>query len=263
MPRTRAPLLFLLMLAVLLTACSDPAAKGPPAAPDFTLSTPRGKEVSLAQYRGLPVVINFFTTWCGPCRNEMPGIQRTYHKYAGDGLVVIGVNVEETASEVSGYVKELGLTFPIVMDPSGKIANSYQVNAFPRTVFVHPNGTIYQTVRGSMSESEFGSYVDALMALPRQPTITPTSLVRVIDAEGQAIEGCVAIKMIYVRTAPSKNADAPFTYVRDTCLAFDARSPDGKWLRLAEQATHEGSRLWAAAGSIDLKGNFDSLPVME
>ncbi len=250
------PCLLLLVIALALSACGgDPAAKGPPAAPDFTLSTPRGGTLSLNQYKGQPIVLNFFTTWCGPCRNEMPGIQKTYRKYADQGLVVIGVNIEETTAEVTSFVKEYSLTFPVVMDLDGKIANRYQVNSYPRTVFIHPNGTIYQTVRGSMSEKEFAGYVDSLMALPRQPGDSAT--------QGHVIEGCVAIKKAYVRTSPSKNANAPFTYTRDTCVAFDARSPDGKWLRLSDQRTYQGSRLWASAGSIDLKGDFDSLPVAE
>jgi peroxiredoxin len=233
-------------------------------APDFTLSTLRGKPVQLTAYRGRPVVLNFFTTWCGYCEAELPDIEAIHNRYAKQGLVVIGVDVEETAREVAGFVNRLGISFPVLLDPDNEVADLYGVNSYPRTYFIEPNGSIHRIQIGSADKGTLESYVGELMALPREPTSTPAPPVKDIAKKSRnSTEGCVAIKQITVRDRPSINGAEVAFYGHDACLNFDARSASGEWLRLADVVSQEGSRLWAAAEYVDLKGDMNQLPIEE
>ena len=104
-------------------------------APDFRLETEEGEVIVLSDYRGKPVFINFFAVWCGPCRFEMPEIE-SVHQSLGDELVVLAVDVRESAERVKGYKELLGLTMPTVLDTRREVANSYQVPGLP--VDIHP-----------------------------------------------------------------------------------------------------------------------------
>ena len=103
-------------------------------APNFTLTDLSGKQVSLSDFKGRPVLINFFATWCTPCRQEMPDLQALYDAQKDKGLVVLAVNLtnQDSAKDVAQYVKDLKLTFPTVLDTSGSVASSYRVGPIPR-----------------------------------------------------------------------------------------------------------------------------------
>ncbi|HHB91114.1 MAG TPA: TlpA family protein disulfide reductase [Anaerolineae bacterium] len=124
--------------------------KGHPA-PDFTLQTPEGESLSLADLRGKAVVLNFWATWCPPCRAEMPELQAAWEAYGAGGLVVLGVNQAEDAATVQAYLDELGLTFPVVLDTQYEAASLYSVNSLPTTYFIDREGIIRDFVVGQMN----------------------------------------------------------------------------------------------------------------
>jgi thiol-disulfide isomerase/thioredoxin len=106
------------------------------------LRTLDGGTVRLSDLRGQPVIINFWATWCGPCKEEMPAIEEAYQAHRNDGLVVLAVNVRESARLVDPYVSKLKLTFPVLLDPSGSVSGRYRVHSLPTSVFVRPDGTV-------------------------------------------------------------------------------------------------------------------------
>lgn len=128
-------------------------------APDFTLTTLDGEEITLRELRGNPVVINFWGTWCGPCRAEMPAIEAVYNQYRDEGLVVLAINDAEPPNLVNAFVTDLGLTFPIVMDPQREVQFLYMVRAFPSTYFVDREGVIQRAVYGSMTQPVIDGHV--------------------------------------------------------------------------------------------------------
>ena len=124
-----------------VSVAAGPARLGAPA-PDFSSSSPDGSRVRLSQYRGKPVLVNFWATWCGPCQDEMPLIQRARDRWAASGLTVLAVNYRETdARAITSFLKKVGARFPAVYDPDGRIAAAYGVPAGPpRTLFCTPFG---------------------------------------------------------------------------------------------------------------------------
>lgn len=122
-------------------------------APDFTLETPDGETVSLSDYHGQPVVLNFWATWCAPCREEMPLLQETYEAHQEDGLVVIGVNVRENPETIERFLDEVGVDFPVLLDPDAEVVNRYLVTSLPLTFFIDRNGNVRTLVVGGMSKT--------------------------------------------------------------------------------------------------------------
>lgn len=142
------------------------AAKEGFAAPDFTLDLLNGGTVSLSELRGKVVLINFWTSWCPPCRLEMPAIEKTYRSYKEIGFVVIGVNLTAQDSEqaAANFAKEIGVTFPIALDRDNTIGNLYRVTALPTSFFIDRNGVIRSVVVGGpMSEALIQSKVEELL----------------------------------------------------------------------------------------------------
>ncbi|MBI4573554.1 MAG: TlpA family protein disulfide reductase [candidate division NC10 bacterium] len=114
-----------------------PAGEKPP---EFSGRTPEGQTVSLARLRGRVVLLNFWATWCLPCKEEMPMFQKLLRDFAPQGLTVMGVNVREGTSEIREYARELSLTFPLVLDANGKIQVLYGVIGLPTTFLIGRDG---------------------------------------------------------------------------------------------------------------------------
>ena len=123
-------------------------------APDFSLQTTAGETVQLVELRGQPVLVNFWATWCGPCRIEMPAIQARYEMFEDDGLVVLAVNFDESRESVLAYGQELGLSFPLLLDPGGEVQRLYRNRSYPTSFFIDPDGIIQAHHIGVMTESQ-------------------------------------------------------------------------------------------------------------
>lgn len=119
-------------------------------APDFTLSTLDGKEISLVDYRGSPVLVNLWASWCPPCRKEMPDIQKAYETYTEQGLVILAVNAthEDNLNSVKEFVEKNNLSFPIPLDTTGEVNRLYNLHSLPTTYFINRNGIIEKIIIG-------------------------------------------------------------------------------------------------------------------
>jgi len=117
-------------------------------APDFTLQDLRGKPVSLRDLRGRVVFLNFWATWCPPCRLEMPAMEKLHQEFGNQGLAILAVNYREAPEEIKAFFKEHRLTFTALLDPEGKIFDLYQAWSLPTTLFINKNGEIVGRVVG-------------------------------------------------------------------------------------------------------------------
>lgn len=132
------------VLALLLAGCSSaatkPAAVGS-SAPAFTLSTPAGQALSLSDLRGTPVLLNFWATWCGPCKEELPLLQQAHRAY-GDRLKVIGIDLDESATQVTAYTDSVGVDFTMLLDRGRKVADTYNLLGVPSTFLIDKSGIV-------------------------------------------------------------------------------------------------------------------------
>jgi cytochrome c biogenesis protein CcmG, thiol:disulfide interchange protein DsbE len=108
--------------------------------PDFSGPTVESQSLSLSQLRGKVVVVNFWASWCHECRPEMPALEQLHREFAGRGLAIIGINARENAETIRRYAKEVGLSFPLVLDPDGKINTLYGVIGLPATFVIGRDG---------------------------------------------------------------------------------------------------------------------------
>ncbi len=123
-------------------------------APLFEGETLNGQTLKLVDLRGQVILINFWATWCEPCKAEMPDLQAVYEDYQSRGLMILGVNLDEGQSDISRWVEELGLTFDIVLDERQQIATLYQLRGQPSSYLVAPNGVITQVYYGPTTRQE-------------------------------------------------------------------------------------------------------------
>jgi peroxiredoxin len=111
-------------------------------APDFTLASLDGQQVSLSGLKGSIVFLNFWATWCPPCQSEIPSLKALYEKLKGKGLVILGVDVAETAAVVGKFVKEKEMTFPILLDTKSSVGMVYASQSIPTTYVIDRSGTV-------------------------------------------------------------------------------------------------------------------------
>jgi peroxiredoxin len=130
-------------------------------ASNFTLSALEGGYVKLSDFKGRVVLINFWATWCLPCKAEMPSMERTYAKYKDQGLTILAVNMREEGEKVKEFVKDKKFSFPILLDTKGRVSYQYQVKSIPVTYIVNKEGKAVGKVSG-VREWE-GEHVDALV----------------------------------------------------------------------------------------------------
>jgi len=117
-------------------------------APDFTLRTLDGPNLRLQEQRGQVVLVNFWATWCAPCRQEMPHLARLYDKYRASGFVLLGVNVDDDAGKAIDLAAKLQLKFPVSLDTDKKVSRLYDLSAMPSTVLIDREGRVRHVHRG-------------------------------------------------------------------------------------------------------------------
>lgn len=143
----------------------DDVAEAPVAgyrAPDFTLRTINGEELHLADYRGQPVVLNFWATWCPPCRAEIPHFEAASRKYNGQ-VVVLGVDDGEPLATVAPFVADLGMTYTLPLDEQSVVTRQYRVNSLPSTFFIDRDGIIQYVHIGIINQAVLEARIEALL----------------------------------------------------------------------------------------------------
>ena len=140
----------LLAVAALAVVSSGAGAAVTPSAgaPDFTLPSLDGPNLRLQEQRGRVVMINFWATWCGPCRVEMPHLSKLYEKYRGSGFTVLAVNIDEDPHKAASLAKQLGMRFPVLLDTEKKVSRLYDLSTMPSTVLVDRDGRVRFVHRG-------------------------------------------------------------------------------------------------------------------
>lgn len=140
-------------------------------APNFTLPAIDGSSFTLSSTidrtgtAGKPVVLNFWATWCGPCRIEMPHMQAASEKYAGQA-VIVGVNQMEPADRIIEFATEFNLTYPLLVDEQNSVNNLYGITSLPTTIFIDANGTVRELIIGTISQAVLEDRLDKLLAEP-------------------------------------------------------------------------------------------------
>ncbi len=158
-----------ILSAMLLICCVNTAGavavQGP--APDFTLKSLSGKNLKLSEMAGNVVLINFWASWCGPCREEMPLLNALHNKYQPLGFTVIGINVEEQSEMARGFLEDFPVDFPILLDNKNRVSELYEVIAMPTTVVVDRDGKLRFLHKGYKSGDE-KKYRDMVKKLIRE-----------------------------------------------------------------------------------------------
>jgi peroxiredoxin len=124
------------------------------AAPDFTLRTLSGPNTRLQEQRGRVVMINFWATWCGPCRQEMPHLNRLYDKYRSAGFVLLGVNVDDDVRNAADVALKLGIKFPVLLDTDKAVSHLYDLSTMPSTVLIDRDGRVRYIHKGYLAGVE-------------------------------------------------------------------------------------------------------------
>ncbi len=132
-------------------------------APDFRLEALDGSQVSLREHEGQVVLINFWATWCEPCRVEIPDLEAVYQARRDDGFAVLGVNSQETRGAVEPFVTSMGVSYPILMDESGRVAKTYRPVGLPMSVLVDQEGIIQVRHLGLLTADQLQEYLAALL----------------------------------------------------------------------------------------------------
>jgi cytochrome c biogenesis protein CcdA/peroxiredoxin len=133
-------------------------------APDFETSTDTGEPVSLSDLRGQIVLLNFWATWCGPCRVEMPVFQQQFDRYSNSGFIILAVNNSETVEDVAGFRDEFGLTFPLAMDEDGTIQNQFSIFSYPSTFVIDRSGVILARHFGPLTAEQIEQLLNQAFA---------------------------------------------------------------------------------------------------
>jgi peroxiredoxin len=144
-------------VGMMATGCTPSAGSGHRVgnqAPDFSLTDLDGNTVSLTDFRGQGVLLNFWASWCGPCRTEMPYLQEIHEQWSYLGIAVLAVNLEESQTTVNNFVTDNNLTFPVLLDTQAEVAKMYSISAIPTTVFIDKDGIITERKVGSFPNRE-------------------------------------------------------------------------------------------------------------
>ncbi|MCC3373473.1 redoxin domain-containing protein [Cohnella sp. REN36] len=174
MKRYRKPIQYLILAAVLLIGgyaigqsffTSKTVLSSGNAAPEFELLGLDGQVHDLASYKGKPLVLNFWGSFCPPCRDEMPALQAQYDKWKDQGLQLVGINLSEDRVSVGSFIRSYGVKFPILLDKNKKTERKYGLKEYPTTFFITADGKIQDIVIGGpMSEETISARIERLFA---------------------------------------------------------------------------------------------------
>lgn len=155
----------LVLAASLLCATASYAVQPSSAAPNFTLPNRSGENVSLADLKGQVVMINFWATWCGPCRKEMPQLEALYERYGDLGFTLLGVNVEDNPKGAQKWLEETPVSFNVLFDTTNKVSKLYDVVAMPSTVILDKTGKVRYVHKGYQPgyENQYQSEIRTLL----------------------------------------------------------------------------------------------------
>ena len=159
----------LLILALAVAACGGPGEAVPQGinqgnrARDFTLTSLDGSEVSLSDFDDSVVLINFWATWCPPCRAEIPDFEEAYRAHKDDGFMVLGINVEESHKLVEPFVNSVDMTYPVLLDERGQVMQEYRGMGLPMSLLVDKDGVIQQRHMGTLTADQLDSYLSTLL----------------------------------------------------------------------------------------------------
>ncbi|BBI33156.1 redoxin domain-containing protein [Cohnella abietis] len=173
MGRYRKPIQYIILVAVLLVGgyaignslfTKSVVLKKGEKAPSFKLAGLDNQVHELENYAGKPLILNFWGTFCPPCRNEMPALQKQYDKWKGQGLELVGINLSEDRLTVESFARQVGVSFPILLDKDKKTEKKYGLKQYPTTFFITATGKIQEVVIGGLlTEEEIETRVERLM----------------------------------------------------------------------------------------------------
>jgi peroxiredoxin len=145
----------------------SPAAEVGRAAPDFLLEQPAGGTLRLSDLQGKPVLVNFWASWCTPCRSEMPELVKTYERYQDQGLVIVGVDLQETDRQVTDFAEEFGVDFPLVVDRDSEVADSWRIGGpiegLPSSYFLDAEGVVQERFYGPLDEESLDEKLSSIL----------------------------------------------------------------------------------------------------
>lgn len=142
---------------------SKPAQENKESAPDFTFALLDGKDFHLADHKGKPVLINFFASWCLPCREEMPVLEKMAQEYGQKGVIFLGIAIDDTEPKMKDFVAKYGVTFPVGLDKTATIQKSFGIYGIPTTYFIDKQGVINYSHSGSVTEELLQHELDKLL----------------------------------------------------------------------------------------------------
>ncbi len=275
-PQAVKRLVCFLIAALLLTAtssaCAPERTNGQPTplavgeeAPDFSLVTVNGEVYRLEQFRGQPVIVYFWTTWCQTCREEMSTLAERYRQNKLRGPMVLAINSEEKAGLVAEFSKKADFPYPLLVDIDGRVGDLFGMETIPTTYLIDANGLVQQVHAGTMNRNT----IDALMAAranlqtpaPETPTVSPEPTLSPTATNIPSLTACVTAGVLNVRSGPSTTSPVIDGMGKGECAEVDARSTDGEWLRFKDHIA--GARGWAAAKFLALDGPLDGLRIAE
>lgn len=162
----RMLILFLLFTAIgfalyqnLFAANGEEVVQVSKPAANFKLAQLNGEPIELKQLKGKAVLVNFWGSWCEPCKNEMPAMQEAYNHYKKDKFEIVAINVQESDIAVKNFTKSYDLSFPIALDKQGEVYRSWEIYNLPTSVFINPNGTIERTYEGEMKMRQLDQWI--------------------------------------------------------------------------------------------------------
>ncbi len=132
------------------------------AAPDFELVDLDGNRHNLSDYKGQGVFLNFWGTWCAPCKKEMPAMGRQYQVFKDQGVQILAVNIAESELKVKRFADQYGMVFPTLIDTNKSVMRAYNVKPLPTTLLINPNGKIIKIITGEMSEDDIKGYMEEI-----------------------------------------------------------------------------------------------------